>query len=98
MAVETASAVMRTEMRHLWNGRRAGGGAGLRILVAQRRPAGQPLRGERRVQARRDLQPRRPRPADARRGVGRRLDYGYDSLGSLLNRTSNVAADADAAL
>ena len=29
---------------------------------------------------------------------GRRLDYGYDALGSLLNRTSNVTADADATL
>ena len=30
--------------------------------------------------------------------VGRRLDYGYDALGSLLGRDSNVTADADAAL
>ena len=29
---------------------------------------------------------------------GRRLDYGYDALGSLLRRNSNVAGDADAAL
>ena len=45
----------------------------------------------------RDAQGRLTRAAVSGSG-GRRLDYGYDALGSLLNRASNVTADADAAL
>ena len=51
---------------HAWNGRRADCGAGLRLLVAQRRPAGEPIDGKRRVQADGDLRPGRPGPAHPR--------------------------------